>query len=78
MRNMAYYGFHLVLFRQWGYDDVNKKITLPISFKSVSIVLANSCVDAVAALNVNEKTLSSFVAHISNYNKQMYWFAIGK
>ena len=64
--------------RQWGYDDVNKKITLPISFKSVSIVLANSCVDAVSALNVNEKTLSSFVAHISNYNKQMYWFAIGK
>ena len=66
------------LILQWGYDDVNKKITLPISFKSVSIVLANSCVDAVSALNVNEKTLSSFVAHISNYNKQMYWFAIGK
>ena len=45
MRNMAYYGFHLVLFRQWGFywyaannGEEAIEVTLPVSFNQKAFI----------------------------------------
>lgn len=48
MRNMACYGFHLVLFRQWGYfrlednqKNVENIISLPLTVKNNYLTWVN-------------------------------------
>ena len=90
MRNMAYYGFHLVLFRQWGINKAGLENPIPfnISFKktarivAIPNVLSTSLVGACAQFVNDEATVYQAILDIrdvdgTKLNLYVQWFSIG-
>ena len=94
MRNMAYYGFHLVLFRQWGFWKISNggSFNYNISFNTACYNVniweggaKSNQVMSFAGICMEQTTKTSVTAYVTDLagssNPQIgnaLWFAFGK